>query len=54
MEDVAQSKLSETWDRLTLLLIAQPREGWEREFEDIIRREVMRLKFPAAGVERDE
>jgi NADPH-dependent 2,4-dienoyl-CoA reductase/sulfur reductase-like enzyme len=39
----------ETWDRLVLLLIAQPREGWELEFEAITRREIERLAFPAAG-----
>ncbi len=33
----------ETWDRLTLLLIAQPREGWEETYEEIARREVERL-----------
>lgn len=54
MEDVAQSRLSETWDRLVLLLITQPREGWEPEFEEITRREIMRLAVPAAEVERNE
>jgi len=33
----------ETWDRLTLLLIAQPQEGWECLFEEVSRREVERL-----------
>ncbi len=33
----------ETWDRLVLLLIAQPREGWEETYEEITRREVERL-----------
>jgi hypothetical protein len=42
----------EMWDRLTLLLIAQPREGWESEFEQIVRREIERLAPPAEGVER--
>ena len=32
-------------DRLALLLIAQPRKGWEREFEELIRREVDRIVF---------
>ncbi len=37
---------SEFWDRLVLLLIASPREGWEREFEEITRREIERLAVP--------
>jgi len=48
------AKLRETWDRLVLLLIASPREGWEREFEEITRREVERLAVPARESERDE
>jgi hypothetical protein len=40
------AKLRETWDRLTLLLIAHPREGWEQEFRDITRREIERLYVP--------
>ncbi len=47
-------KLRETWDRLVLLLIAQPREGWEPEFEEITRREIERLAVPAGQQERDE
>ena len=31
-------------DRLVLLLISQPREGWESELEAITRREIERLK----------
>lgn len=31
------AKLRETWDRLVLLLIALPREGWEHEFREIAR-----------------
>lgn len=54
MEDVAQSRLRETWDRLVLLLIAIPREGWEAEFEEIARREIMRLAVPASDTECDE
>ena len=42
-------KLRETFDRLVLLLIAQPREGWEPEFHDITRREIERLAIPADG-----
>ena len=44
----------ETWDRLVLLLIAQPREGWEPEFQEITRREIERLAPPAGDQERDD
>lgn len=37
------AKLHETWDRLVLLLIALPREGWEHEFQEITSREIQRL-----------
>jgi hypothetical protein len=40
------SRLSEQWDRLVLLLIATPREGWEPEFKEITRREIERLAVP--------
>jgi hypothetical protein len=54
-ESVADDKLRETWDRLVLLLITQPREGWEPEFEEITRREIERLAVPAEQQEeRDE
>jgi hypothetical protein len=43
MEDAAENRLRETWDRLVLLLIARPLEGWEPEFEQITRREIERL-----------
>jgi hypothetical protein len=46
--DVTENKLCETWDRLVLLLIAQPRKGWEPEFDEITRREIERLA-PLAG-----
>jgi len=46
--------LRETWDRLVLLLIAQPRDGWESEFEEITRREIERLAVPAGESDRDE
>jgi hypothetical protein len=50
MQDGAtDNKLRETWDRLVLLLIAQPREGWEPEFHEITRRKIERLAIPAAG-----
>jgi len=42
-EGAIENQLRETWDRLVLLLIAQPREGWEPEFEEITRREIERL-----------
>ena len=55
MQDGAvDNKLCEIWDRLVLLLIAQPREGWEPEYEEIIRREIERLAIPAGEQERDE
>ena len=54
MEGAADNKLRETWDRLVLLLIAQPREGWEPEFEEITRREIERLAVPAGESGGDE
>jgi hypothetical protein len=54
MENAAENKLRETWDRLVLLLIARPREGWEPEFEEITRREIGRLAVPADRRGRDE
>jgi hypothetical protein len=36
----------ESLDRLTLLLISHPEEGWEKEFKDITRREIERLALP--------
>ena len=44
----------EICDRLVLLLITQPREGWEPEFEEITRREIERLAFPSAKGKGDE
>ncbi len=44
----------ETWDRLVLLLIARPVEGWESEFEEITRREIGRLKVPASHIECED
>jgi hypothetical protein len=50
---------NEIWDRLTLLLIARPSEGWEDTFTEITRREVERLaphprqeESPTAGLEQ--
>jgi NADPH-dependent 2,4-dienoyl-CoA reductase/sulfur reductase-like enzyme len=54
MVDAADNKLRETWDRLVLLLIAQPRDGWAPDFEEITRREIERLAVPVGGQERDE
>jgi hypothetical protein len=50
----ASNKLRETWDRLVLLLITRPHEGWEHEFEEITRREIDRLAVPPEERERDE
>jgi hypothetical protein len=54
MEDSVDNKLRETWDRLVLLLIAHPREGWEPEFEEITRREIERLAIPGGERYRNE
>ncbi len=52
--DTTDDKLRETWDRLTLLFIAQPREGWEPEFEAISRREIERLAVPTKERDGDD
>jgi hypothetical protein len=44
--DATNAKIRETWDRLVLLLIVLPRDGWVREFREITRREVYRLASP--------
>jgi hypothetical protein len=49
MEGATEKRLSETWDRLVLLLITHPQEGWEREFAEITRREIERLAVLAEG-----
>jgi hypothetical protein len=41
--EATRDKQREMWDRLVLLLISRPREGWETEFRDITRREIERL-----------
>jgi hypothetical protein len=46
MDTATDSRYRETSERLALLLIAQPREGWEEEFEELIRREVEWLALP--------
>lgn len=48
------SEHREFLDRLTLLLISRPEDGWEKEFKDITRREVERLTVPVGGQQRDE
>jgi hypothetical protein len=52
VEETANNRLRETWDRLVLLFIAQPRKGWEPEFEEITRREIQRLAVPTDEQER--
>ena len=54
MDAATNNKLRETWDRLVLLLITQPREGWEPEFEEITRREIERLAVPGGESGHDE
>jgi hypothetical protein len=54
MEKAIKDDLRETWDRLVLLLIAQPRDGWESEFEEITRREIERLAVPVSESDLDE
>lgn len=54
MECTTNNTLDEMRDRLVLLLIAQPREGWESEFEEISRREIERLAVPVVGGEGNE
>ncbi len=53
LKDAEDTKLQETWDRLVLLLIVEPREGWEREFLEITRREIERLAIRGDGGECD-
>jgi hypothetical protein len=52
-ERAVRNELRETWDRLVLLLISRPLEGWEPEFRDITRREIERLAIPKREQERD-
>ena len=53
-ESAAEKKTRELWDRLVLITIARPREGWEPEFEEITRREIERLAMPVSCREPDE
>jgi hypothetical protein len=52
--DATDQKLRETWDRLVLLLIVEPRKGWEREFYEITRREIERLAIENPSREANE
>jgi hypothetical protein len=54
MEATPNIDRREICDRLILLVIAQPRESWEPEFEEITRREIEQLAVPAGESERDE
>jgi len=54
MGATTKDRLRETWDRLVLLLIARPREGWEPEFEEITRREIGRLAVPSRELQGDD
>jgi hypothetical protein len=49
MEDTARTRQLEVCDQLILLLIAEPREGYELQFKEIMRREIERLSIPASG-----
>src|SRR5215207_2694822 len=53
MDTATDSRYRDTSERLALLLIAQPREGWEEEFQELIRREVARLALPTGEQERE-
>ena len=52
MEHV-DKELRDTIDRLVLLLISQPRKGWEEEYEELTHRVVDRLSVPAGGESDD-
>jgi hypothetical protein len=54
MEDTLNIDPREICDRLVLLLIAKPREGWQSEFEEITKREIKRLAVPVGDSERHE
>jgi hypothetical protein len=53
MEGAKHSNL-EMWDRLLLLVIARPLDGWQTEFNEIVRCEFERLAVPTVKTERDE
>jgi hypothetical protein len=52
--EAAEYRQIEMWDRLVLLLIACPREGWEPEFEEITSREIGRIGVLLEGGDEDE
>jgi len=54
MEGATDNELREALDRMILLLIARPAEGWEPQFAEITRREIERLAVPAAKRRCDE
>jgi hypothetical protein len=54
MEDTLNTDHRETYDRLVLLLISQPREGHENQFEEIVHREIERLAVLAGESGRNE
>ncbi len=54
MESATPIEAREMWDRLVLLLIARPVDGWEEEFREITRREISRLSFPVEDGSHDE
>jgi len=54
MASASDIKCQETWDRLVLLLITRPCEGWRAEFEEITRREIERLAIRSNESEGDE
>ncbi len=44
----------EALDRLLLLLVSEPKPGWEDEFEDLTRREVQRLRVPQTRLRAED
>lgn len=54
MEAATDNKLRETWERLILLLIARPHEGYEPEFKELTSREIKRLSVSVEGRGCDE
>jgi hypothetical protein len=54
MDAEFDNESAETWDRLVLLLITQPQDGWESEYAEIKWREIERLAVSAACQDCDE
>ena len=50
-ERLPPDDISEDLDRVLLLLASEPRRGFEREFEELTRREVDRLLRPEPRTE---